>query len=376
MTTPGTLGTVAVIGNGLIGHGVAQVFAAAGKEVRLIGRREASLRSAMDKIKASLKSFADYGLLTPTGAKTAMGRIRPTTDMNEAAAATLIVEAVPFVHALQLEIFEALDRICAPPTVLASSSGQVASELVARVTRRERVVAAHFWYPSQHIPAVEVCAGPETAPDVVPWLCKVLEEVGKVPVVLNREVKGLIGNRMQLALLREAWALWASGVASAEMIDTVVRTSFGRRLAITGPIESADVGGLETLYNYGTWLIPDLDRAPHPSPKVGELVKAGHTGPSTGRGVYDWTKRDPRALLSARMNELLRWLAVDQAERSGGRAAATRPAAKRATRRSKKMLPVRRREREGRPVEPASPRPAALRSSEGPGRRAAGRPRG
>jgi 3-hydroxybutyryl-CoA dehydrogenase len=329
MATPGKLNTVAVIGNGLIGHGVAQVFAAAGKEVRLIGRREESLRAAMGKIKASLKSFADYGLVTPAGAKAAMGRIRPTTDMNEASVATLVVEAVPFVHELQLDVFEALDRICAPPTVLASSSGQVASELVGRVKRRERVVAAHFWYPSQHIPAVEVCAGPETAPDVVPWICKVLEDVGKVPVVLNREVKGFIGNRMQLALLREAWALWASGAASAEMIDKVVRTSFGRRLAITGPIESADVGGLETLYNFGAWLIPDLDRASFPSPKVGELVKAGHKGSSTGRGVYDWTKRDSKALLSARMNELLRWLAVDKAERGGGRKATKRPAAKR-----------------------------------------------
>lgn len=339
MATPAQLNTVAVIGNGLIGHGVAQVFAVAGKDVRLIGRRDESLRAAMGKIKESLNSFADYGLVTPAGAKAALARIRPTTDMNEAAAATLVVEAVPFVHELQLEVFEALDRICAPPTVLASSSGQVASELVARVRRRERVIAAHFWYPSQHIPAVEVCAGPETAPEVVPWLCKALEEVGKVPVVLNREVKGFIGNRMQLALLREAWALWASGAASAEMIDTVVRTSFGRRLAITGPIESADVGGLETLYNFGAWLIPDLDRAPHPSAKVGELVKAGHKGPSSGRGVYDWSKRDAKTLLKRRMDELLRWLAVDQAERTGGRTPAKRSVAKRVA----KKAPARKR---------------------------------
>ncbi|MFO0997658.1 MAG: 3-hydroxyacyl-CoA dehydrogenase family protein [Alphaproteobacteria bacterium] len=348
MATPAQFSTVAVIGNGLIGHGVAQVFATAGKDVRLIGRREESLRSAMDKIKGSLKSFADYGLVTPAAAKAALKRIRPTTDMNEAAAATLVVEAVPFVHALQLEVFEALDRICAPPTVLASSSGQVASELVLRVKRRERVVAAHFWYPSQHIPAVEVCAGPETAPDVVPWLCRVLEEVGKVPVVLNREIKGFIGNRMQMALLREAWALWASGAASAEMIDRVVRTSFGRRLAITGPIESADVGGLETLYNFAAWLLPDIDRASQPSLKVGELVKAGHKGPSTGQGVYDWTKRDAKALLAARMNELLRWLAVDQGTKGAKRKTAKPSGTKRssAPRAGKRQAP----KRSGRPA--------------------------
>ncbi|MFN0042298.1 MAG: 3-hydroxyacyl-CoA dehydrogenase family protein [Alphaproteobacteria bacterium] len=309
---PGAVKTVAVIGNGLIGHGVAQVFAVAGKDVRLIGRRAESLSAAMGKIKSSLDSFAAYGLVPGSGVKAAMKRIHPTTDMGEASAAELVVEAVPFEQKLQHEVFGELDRICTGPTILASSSGALASELVARVKRRDRVVASHFWYPSQHIPAVEVCAGPETGPDVVPWLCKVLESVGKVPVVLNREIRGFIGNRMQIALLREAWALWASGVASAEMIDTVVRSSFGRRLAITGPIESADVGGLETLYNFAGWLLPGLDRDTVPSPKVGELVKGGAKGPSTGRGVYDWKKRDANALISRRMDELLRWLQVDK----------------------------------------------------------------
>jgi 3-hydroxybutyryl-CoA dehydrogenase len=321
MAVPSSVKTVAVVGNGLIGHGVAQVFAMAGKDVRLIGRREESLKAAMGKIKAALDDFRTHGLVTPHEARLALARITPTTNLTEAADAQFVVEAVPFVQETQHAVFEALDRVCDPATVLASSSGQVASELVARVKNRGRVVAAHFWYPSNLIPAVEVCAGPETAPDVVPFTCRVLEEVGKVPVVLNREVKGFIGNRMQLALLREAWALWASGAASAEMIDTVVRTSFGRRLAITGPLESADVGGLQTLYNFGAWLIPDLDRDPMPSPKVGDLVKTGHHGPSTGCGVYDWTKRDAKTLLAARMDELFRWLNVDAGKKGGRKAA-------------------------------------------------------
>src|SRR5207249_3173378 len=131
--------------------------------------------------------------------------------------------------------FERLDRLCPPPTVFASSSGQPASRLVARVARRERVVAAHFWNPPQLVPLVEVCAGPDTDPDVVPWLCEVLRRVGKEPVVLDREVDGFLGNRLQFALLREALALWAGGVASADAIDLAVKASFGRRLAITGP---------------------------------------------------------------------------------------------------------------------------------------------
>lgn len=341
MAVPKELKTVAVIGNGLIGHGVAQVFAVGGKDVILIGRREESLRAAMGKIKASLKGFTAHGIVSEKEAQAALRRIRPTTDMNAAAQATLVVEAVPFEQELQLQVFADLDRICPPPTVLASSSGQVASELVTRVKHRGRVVAAHFWYPSQMIPAVEVCAGPETAPDVVPWLCKALESVGKVPVVLNREVKGFIGNRMQFAMLREAWALWASGAASAEMIDRVVKTSFGRRVDITGPIESADVGGLETLYNFGAWLMPDLDRGTEPAAKVAALVKAGHKGAASGRGVYDWKQRgDAQKLLGKRMDELFRWLAEDKggrkkpaAKKAGKRKAAKRPAKRKAKRR-------------------------------------------
>ena len=330
MAVPGTVKTVAVVGNGLIGHGVAHVFAAAGKDVILIGRREESLKAAMAKLKASLDSFRDYGLLSAADAKAAYGRVRTTTKMAEAGQSQLVVEAVPFVEELQHQVFEELDRVCPPPIVLASSSGAVASALVKRVKHRERVVAAHFWYPSQHIPAVEVCAGPETAPDVVPWICKVLESVGKVPVVLNREIKGFIGNRMQIALLREAWSLWASGVASAEMIDRVVRTSFGRRIDITGPIESADVGGFATLYNFAAWLMPDLNRDTVPAAKVKELVDAGHTGPASGKGIYDWTKRDAKKLVGARMNELMRWLAVDRGMKPGAKKSKPKASAKKA----------------------------------------------
>ena len=208
-----------------------------------------------------------------------------------------------------------LDAICAPPAVFASGSGQPASELVSNVTHRGRVVAAHFWYPPQLIPLVEVCAGPESDPDVAPWLCDVLRAAGKEPVIVDKEVPGFIGNRLQYAILREAWALWAEGAASAEAIDTVVKASLGRRLAITGPIESADIGGLDTLHAFGAYLIPHLKTGSQPASAVTELVDAGHRGLPSGRGVYDWSARDGAALLEEREEELLRHLARDKARR-------------------------------------------------------------
>ncbi len=309
---PASLKTVAVIGNGIIGHGIAQIFAAAGKDVVLIGRSESSLAKAKEKIAASLGDFAAHDLIARGAVPAILARIRTSTKLEDAAPAELVIEAVTEDLPLKLEIFGRLDRICPPPAVLGSSSGQPASALIAQVAHPERVIATHFWYPPQLIPLVEVCAGPQTAPDVTRWVCAQLKDAGKEPAVIDKEIPGFIGNRLQFAMLREAWALWASGAASAEAIDTVVRNSFGRRVGITGPIESADAGGLYTMYHFGKSLIPHLDIAPEPAKAIADLVAAGANGIANGKGVYDWSQRDGAALVAARMEELFRWLKADK----------------------------------------------------------------
>ena len=312
MPLPGQLTTVAVVGNGLIGHGVAQVFAMAGRRVRLIGRSEASLGQAMERIRASLKQFQAHGLISEAELEAAEGCVLTSGRLEDAAGAELVIEAVTEDLALKRELFGRLDALCPPPVVLASSSGQPASALVEQVKRRRRVIAAHFWYPPQLIPLVEVCAGPETARDVVRFTTDALAAAGKQPVVLDREVPGFIGNRLQFAMLREAWALWASGAASAEAIDRVVKTSFGRRLAVNGPIESADLGGLDTMRHVAASLLPSLDAGETPPAAVSRLVEQGARGLPNGRGVYDWNMRDGEKLLQARAEELFRWLEADR----------------------------------------------------------------
>jgi len=312
MPVPQELRTVAVVGNGIIGHGVAQVFAMAGKRVRLIGRSEASLGQAMERIRASLKQFQAHGLISEEELEAAEGRVLTSGRLEDAAGAELVVEAVTEDLALKRELFGRLDALCPPPAVLASSSGQPASALIERVKHRKRVIAAHFWYPPQLIPLVEVCGGPETAPDVVRFTVEALRAAGKQPVVIDREVQGFIGNRLQFAMLREAWALWASGAASAEAIDQVVKASFGRRVAVTGPIESADVGGLDTMFHFAASLLPSLDKGDAPPDAIRKLVAEGKRGLPSGAGVYDWSKRDGPALLQDRFDELFRWLKADR----------------------------------------------------------------
>src|SRR4051812_1899510 len=195
------LDVVAVIGNGIIGHGIAQVFAMAGTEAILIGRSQESLARALGNIRTSLDDFERAGLISGESVEGAIGRVRTSTELDAAAAAPLIIEAVPEDMPLKLQIFERLDQITKADALLASSSGHPASELAAKVKQRRRVIATHFWYPPQLLPLVEVCGGPETAPEAVTWTCERLREVGKEPVVINRELPGFIGNRIQFAIL-------------------------------------------------------------------------------------------------------------------------------------------------------------------------------
>ncbi len=293
---------VTVLGNGIIGHGIAQIFATAGHQVVMIGRSAASLDRARGLIRCSLDDFARHGLASEP-ADAVLARITPSLVLEDAAETGMVIEAVTEDLRLKRDLFGRLDRICPSDTILASSSGQPPSQLIEQVQHRERVIATHFWYPPQLIPLVEVCGGPLCDPDVVGRACAAIRGVGKEPVVINREIAGFIGNRIQFAMLREAWALWASGAASAQAIDAVVRNSLGRRLAITGPLESADLAGLGTMVAFAKSLQPELDCSPLPPVALDALDASGVRGKSPA---------EQDALRQKRMEELFRWVRQDR----------------------------------------------------------------
>ena len=297
---------VAVIGNGIMGHGIAEVFATAGHDVVLIGRNHESLQVAMAKIAASVDEFVARGLLREGSTKDALARITIETSLEAAEHAGLVIEALPENPELKVETFGRLDEICGASAILASASGHPVSEMSSRVSGVDRLIATHFWYPPQLLPLVEVCGMPETSPHVVERTCQLLRGAGKDPVVIDREIDGFIGNRLQFALLREAWALWADGVASASAIDAVVRQSIGRRLGITGPLESADLGGIETMVSFARFLLPTLDVSDQPPERVTALASS-HLEKGVG-GVRGFDAAAAAHLLQARRDELFRWL--------------------------------------------------------------------
>ncbi len=314
MISPKDVSHIAIIGNGLMGQGIAQVFARAGKSVCLIGRNDDSLARAKASIESNFGAFVERGLSSEGETAEALSRITTSTDYGDAKEADYVIEAVPAVRELQLEVFGRLDEICDPEIVLGSTSGQPISLMVDRMKHPERAVAMHFVYPAQLIPIVEVCGGPQTSPDVVQWACDILKDVGHTPALMNKEVEGFIINRLQFALLREAWSMWANGVASAEAIDTSFKMTLGRRYSITGPIESAELGGLDILHMFAEFLLPAIDDAKQPPEALTELVKAGNFGFKTGKGIYDWSARDGKGLLAARADRLFQHLAEDNAK--------------------------------------------------------------
>ncbi len=303
--------STAVVGNGLMGQGISQVLARSGKSVKLIGRSSDSLNRAMETIHSNFAAFVARKHTTQEDADAAISRISTTTEYEAAADVDVVIEAVPAVRETQIEVFGRLDQICAPDVVLASTSGQPISLMVGEMKHPERAVAAHFIYPAQLMPLVEVCGGEKTSSDVINWTCRFLESVGQTVALMDKEVDGFIVNRLQFAIMREAWSMWANGIASAEAIDASMRLTLGRRYSVTGPIESAELGGLDIIHMFGEFLFPDLDNITTPPEAVTALVRDGNYGLKSGKGIYDWSKRDGAALLAKRADRLFEHLAED-----------------------------------------------------------------
>jgi 3-hydroxybutyryl-CoA dehydrogenase len=281
---------VAVIGAGLMGHGLAQVFAEAGAEVSIHDPQPAQLASVLDRVRANLETLErDVN---------AADRITPCERLDDAVpGAELVVEAGPENPAIKQAIFGELDALAAADAVLATNTSSIPIEQIAAgAINRGRVVGTHWWNPPYLIPLVEVVPTPETRPDVTERTIELLRAAGKTAVHVRRDVPGFVGNRLQHALWREAVALVAEGVCDAETVDTVIKNSFGLRLAVLGPLENADLVGLDLTLAIHEQVLPHIDATRGPSPYLQELVAAGRLGMKTGHGFRDWTPEQADAV--------------------------------------------------------------------------------
>ncbi|MGB7102069.1 MAG: 3-hydroxyacyl-CoA dehydrogenase NAD-binding domain-containing protein [Xanthobacteraceae bacterium] len=281
---------IAVIGAGLMGHGIAYLFAAGGYEVRV----QDPVAAAREKLPERLRGICDL-----LGTDRAVVERVTTGESLEWAVADvgMVIEAALEQLPLKRAIFAELERLAPADAILASNTSALPiTRIAAGLTSKQRVVGAHFWNPPHLVPLVEiVLLGPENRP-AADRLAAVLRTIGRHPVFVHRDIPGFIGNRLQHAMKREAIALVATGVCDAETIDDVVKQGFGARLGVLGPLEQSDLVGLDLTKNIHDTLIPDLDVTPSTHPYLNTLVENGELGMKTGKGFREWTPDQAEAV--------------------------------------------------------------------------------
>jgi 3-hydroxybutyryl-CoA dehydrogenase len=276
---------VAVIGSGLMGSGIAQVAATAGHRVVLRDVSDEALGRAVAGIRTSLDRFAAKGKLSAEDATAAVERISTTVDLDAAADADIVVEAVFEKIEVKHEVFRELDRICRDGAVLATNTSAIPVTQIAAVTQRpESVVGTHFFSPVPMMGLCELVRGYKTSDDTLATARAFAEGVGKTCVVVNRDVAGFVTTRLICALAMEAVRLVENGVATAEDIDTACRLGFGHAM---GPLATTDLTGVDILRNAALNIYADTqDEKFYPPETLSRMVSAGDLGRKSGQGFY------------------------------------------------------------------------------------------
>jgi 3-hydroxybutyryl-CoA dehydrogenase len=278
---------LAVIGSGLMGSGIAQVAAQAGYEVVLRDVTEDALKRGLAGIETSYRRFVTKGQLGEADADAALARITATTDLGAAADADIVVEAVFEKVDVKQEVFRELDRVCRDGAVLATNTSAIPVTQIAAVTNRpESVVGTHFFSPVPMMKLCELVRGYKTSDETLATARAFAESVGKVCIVVNRDVAGFVTTRLISALVVEAIKLFESGIATAEDIDTACKLGFGHAM---GPLATTDLTGVDILRNATLNIYTETQDEKFAPPEIlNRMVTAGDLGRKTGQGFHTY----------------------------------------------------------------------------------------
>jgi 3-hydroxybutyryl-CoA dehydrogenase len=281
---------IGVLGAGLMGHGIAQVFGLAGHEVSIYDPVAASLDQVRTRIAANLRDLGDD--------ESAATRVHPCADLAQAVRdVDFVVEAAPENLELKRKLFRETEDHVRPDTILASNTSVIPITAIMQDLRdRSRALGTHWWNPPFLVPLVEVIGTQWTSPAAIDLTMRLHAAAGKKPAHVKKDVPGFIGNRLQHALWREAVALVEQGICDAETVDTVIKAAFGRRLAVLGPLENADLVGTDLTLAIHKTVLPAIDSRPAPSPYLERLVAEGKLGFKSGEGFRKWSPEQQAAL--------------------------------------------------------------------------------
>ncbi len=291
--------SIAIVGGGLMGAGIAQVFASAGHAVTVFEPTPGVRATVRSRIAEALRI---YSLDESTAAA-----VQVTDDLGQAVEdADYVTEAAPEKLELKRSIFANLVALAPANAILATNTSVIPiHRIAAGLASRERIVGTHWWNPPALIPLVEVIQAAETSDAAIRTTMDLLTSVGKKPAHVTKDVPGFVANRLQHALWREAIAMVAAGVCDAATLDACVKNSFGMRLAVLGPLENADLVGLDLTLDIHKTIIPELGRLDRPDPYLEAQVDAGRLGFKTGVGFRAWTENEMSALRQRLAHHLL-----------------------------------------------------------------------
>lgn len=286
---------VALVGAGMIGHGLALHFANAGYQVSLYSRTQQTLDKAIEGIKLNLPTLLQGRAGAEDEIQRIISRIKMTRNLDEAIAkAPIIIESVAEDLKVKQDLFKELDQMCPKDVILATNTSVISITAIAsKAKNRDRIIGTHFWFPPYLIPLVEVVKGKDTSNETMEITYQFMKKAGKYPIKCLKDVPGFVANRLQHALWREAISIVEKGIADAATVDDAVKQSFGIRLAVLGPIENADMAGLDLVLAIHNTVLKDLEASPNPSPLLKDKVKKGELGFKSGKGFYDnWKPED------------------------------------------------------------------------------------
>ena len=288
---------IAVIGAGLMGHGIGQIFAVNGHEVTLVDLNEEILESAIVGIRNNLELMAGHDFISPEDIDAALTRVSTTTNTEKGVdGADFVVEAVVENLEVKQNLFKTLDDLCPTSTILASNTSVISiTEIARKSLQKQRIVGTHFWNPPHLIPLVEVVPGEETASTSVDATYDLLLSVGKHPVKVKKDVPGFVANRLQHALWREAISIVEHGIADAATVDECIKFGFGLRLPALGPMENSDMVGNDLVLAIHDYLLKHLESSPDPSPLLREKMEKGELGFKSGQGFQSWSDEEIKA---------------------------------------------------------------------------------
>lgn len=290
---------IAVLGAGLMGHGIALTLAGAGHRVTVTDPQAAARAALPARVAESLRLMGQ-----PEAAP--LARIAVVETVAEAVRdAAFVFEAAPEKMDLKQALFAEVEAHAPGAAILCSNTSVMPiTRIMAGLRDRTRALGTHWWNPPHLIPLVEVIRTAETAEPAMAAVMALLAGAGKTPVRVEKDVPGFIGNRLQHALWREAISLVERGICDAAAVDQVVKASFGRRLAVLGPLENADLVGTDLTLDIHRTVLADLEQRPGPSPLLESLVAEGRLGMTSGQGFHPWTEARAQARRAAVVRHL------------------------------------------------------------------------